>query len=99
MLTALRLMVPIVAAASISGCYVNLMVPAPEQTVKISAEKATRTGYATCTGFLGVFATGDCSVSTAMENGRISKVHHVDSEVQTVLFGAYSELTTIVYGE
>ncbi len=44
------------------------------------------------------FATGDSSISKAMENGGIKKIHHVDCKVFSVL-GIYAKYTTVVYGE
>ena len=44
------------------------------------------------------FAQGDASIKAAMENGGITKVHHVDSESFSVL-GLYSTYKTVVYGE
>jgi hypothetical protein len=43
-------------------------------------------------------ATGDSSIAAAMKNGGITKIHHVDCKVTSVL-GVYAEYTTIVYGE
>jgi hypothetical protein len=44
------------------------------------------------------FASGDASIKAAMEQGGLTKVHHVDCEVFSVL-GLYSKYKTIVYGE
>jgi hypothetical protein len=44
------------------------------------------------------FATGDSSIRKAMENGGITKIHHVDAKVFSVL-GLYAKYTTVVYGE
>lgn len=44
------------------------------------------------------FATGDSSIKKAMENGGITKIHHVDCKVMYVL-GLYAKYTTVVYGE
>jgi len=44
------------------------------------------------------FATGDSSIATAMRNGGITKIHHVDCKVMSVL-GVYAKYTTVVYGE
>lgn len=96
---ALRLAPALAAAALLSGCYVNLAGPTPSLTVKLDADSAPREGSATCTGLLWVFATGDCSVSTAMQNGHITKVHHVDGKAKVILWGAYSEGTVVVHGE
>ena len=91
------LLLPLVAL--LGGCYVNLAAPTPNLSVKLDADSASRQGSATCTGFLWVFATGDCSVDTAMKNGKVSRVHHVDSQAKVVLWGAYSEMKIVVHGE
>ena len=43
-------------------------------------------------------AFGDSSIQAAMKDGGITKIHHVDCKVTSVL-GFYVEYTTIVYGE
>lgn len=87
------------AALTLSGCYVNLATPTPNLSVKLDAQEVNKRGSAACTGFLWVFATGDCSVQSAMRSGRITKVHHVDTETRVILWGAYSELNLVVHGE
>ena len=62
-----------------------------------TAAGASKVGRAEAWGIL-VFATGDASIRTAMKNGSITRVHHVDHET-TSWFGIYSTYTTIVYGE
>ena len=59
--------------------------------------KPSKVGTAEARGIV-LYATGDCSLGTAMKNGGITKVHHVDYEVFTIL-GLYSKTKTIVYGE
>ena len=44
------------------------------------------------------FATGDSSIQKAMQNGGITKIHHVDAKIFQVL-GLYAKYTTVVYGE
>ena len=61
------------------------------------ASGSSKTGTAKATAIIG-FATGDASIQAAMENGGITKVHHVDSKVMNIL-GIYAEYTTVVYGE
>ena len=56
-----------------------------------------KSGMAEAEGILG-FAFGDSSIKTAMEQGGITKIHHVDSKTFNVL-GVYAKSTTIVYGE
>ncbi|MHC4945821.1 MAG: TRL domain-containing protein [Planctomycetota bacterium] len=45
-----------------------------------------------------IFSSGNASIKKAMENGGITKVHHVDFKVLSVL-GLYTKWETIVYGE
>ncbi|MGD0016058.1 MAG: TRL-like family protein [Verrucomicrobiia bacterium] len=61
------------------------------------ASHMPKTGTATATAIIGI-ATGDASIETAMKNGGITKVHHVDTQVKNIL-GVYAEYTTVVYGE
>lgn len=44
------------------------------------------------------YASGDASITAAMQQGGITKVHHVDNEVFSVL-GLYVVHKTVVYGE
>ena len=55
-------------------------------------------GTATATSILGWVATGDASITAAMKNGGITKVHHVDFE-STSIIGVYATYTVVVYGE
>jgi hypothetical protein len=45
-----------------------------------------------------LFSTDDGSISGAMQNGGITRIHHVDHETQNIQ-GIWSKDTTIVYGE
>jgi TRL-like protein family len=45
-----------------------------------------------------VYATGDASISAAMANGGITRIHHVDQETTNIL-GIYAKYVTIVHGE
>jgi hypothetical protein len=62
-----------------------------------SAAGSSKVGRASAVGIV-MFATGDASISTAMRNGGITRIHHVDHETSN-FFGFYSKYTTIVYGE
>jgi hypothetical protein len=57
----------------------------------------SKVGTAESTAIICV-ATGDSSVQKAMENGGITKIHHVDCKIMNVL-GLYVKYTTVVYGE
>jgi len=57
----------------------------------------TKVGKAEAQGII-IVGTGDASIKAAMENGDITKIHHVDHETFSVL-GVYARYTTVVYGE
>ena len=73
---------------------------ARSNTERPSAKTAStsKVGTAEFTGII-CFATGDSSVKKAMDNGGITKIHHVDYKVMNVLGGLYVKYTTVVYGE
>ena len=62
-----------------------------------SAPTGSKVGRSSAWGII-VLAMGDASISAAMANGGIARVHHVDHETLNIL-GVYSRYTTIVYGE
>ena len=62
-----------------------------------TAAGSSKVGRAEAWGIL-VYATGDASISAAMKNGGITRIHHVDHETESY-FGIYAKYTTIVYGE
>jgi uncharacterized protein YceK len=62
-----------------------------------SAAGSDKVGTATSTAII-CFATGDSSIKAAMDNGGITKIHHVDCKVMSVM-GVYAKYTTVVYGE
>lgn len=86
----------------ISGCgsvYTNIKTPMPTLEMQVNAQDQAKVGKATATSYLWVIVVGDCSTATAMKNGGITKIHHVDIELNTILSGIYGKFTTVVYGE
>ena len=57
----------------------------------------TKVGEAKATTIFGLVATGDASLETAMRNGGIKKVKHVEYSVKNIL--GFGECKTIVYGD
>jgi len=57
----------------------------------------SKVGEAECEGIVLV-AFGDASIKAAMEDGGITRIHHVDSEEISVL-GVYCRQVIKVYGE
>jgi len=62
-----------------------------------TAAGSSKVGRSEAWGIL-IYATGDASISAAMKNGGITRIHHVDHESMNIL-GIYAKYTTKVYGE
>ena len=59
--------------------------------------KPVKCGKASASGFI-IYTTGDNSITAAMEQGGVTKVHHVDYEISN-FFNLFSKATTVVWGE
>ena len=99
-----KLFAPMVIAALFTGCatqapigFVLIDNTLPLQVGDASA-KCTKTGTAMSKSYLGMIATGDCSIETAAKAGGITKINHADWKVKNIL-GFIGEYTTTVYGE
>ena len=94
-------------AAAASGCVMvgntnaaaplTLNVQSPDMSFVDNSVKPLKKGTATASGII-LFVDGDASLKAAMENGGITKVHHVDYLVKNIL-GIVGSTTTIVWGE
>lgn len=62
------------------------------------AAAGPKRGEASASSILGIVATGDASIETAARNGRISKIHTVDTQAWSLL-SIYATYTTVVTGE
>jgi hypothetical protein len=89
----------LVACGSGGLLYQDTRVPLSDASYRgPSAATAAKKGEASYTSILGIIATGDASLKAAMENGGITKVHHVDQQVTNIL-GVLATYKVIVYGE
>lgn len=79
----------------VGSLYTQLTLPVQ---VGDGAGTPTKIGVAECTSILSLFATGDASIDAAKRNGKITKVHHVDWQVENIL-GIIGKYKVIVYGE
>jgi hypothetical protein len=59
----------------------------------------SKTGKATMYSVLGLVAWGDASSAAAAREGKITTMNHMDLEILNIVFGIYTEATTIVYGD
>ncbi len=79
--------------------YTRATVPSARLHAPLDEDaQSVRVGHASVVNVLGVVGVGDASIGTAMRNGGIEKIHHVDHQV-TSLLGIYSKWTVLVHGE
>ena len=95
MFLSLLLVLPLV---SLSGCIYS-KVTTPYDTDVNNTELGDKVGRASMYSVLWLVAWGDAGVDAAAKNGNIKVVKHLDRESNAVLFGLYSKITTIAYGE
>jgi hypothetical protein len=58
----------------------------------------SKTGEACSTSILGLITTGDASVTTAANNGKITKISNVDNRYKQIL-GVWAEYCIVVHGD
>ena len=82
------------------GIVTVVTSPAQKLTVATDPEaQSIKAGEASNMAFLGLFAFGDGSTDAAMLDGGLTKVHHVDHEVISILWGLWLQNKIIVHGE
>ena len=95
---AVMLLAGCTAISPISGGTQGFLFTQTDAAVAVgSANNSSKVGTAESTAII-CFATGDSSIQKAMQNGGITKIHHVDCKVFSVL-GLYAKYTTVVYGD
>ena len=78
--------------------YNETYSPEYRQQAPLNSEMHSKVGTGMIQCYLGLISTGDASIETAMKNGKITKIHHVDYKAKNIL-GLYTEYTIYVYGE
>ena len=102
-----KLLALAVLAVAATGCVMvrpsnavsmlTLDVVSPDTAFIDNSVQPLKKGTATASGII-CFTEGDASIKAAMENGGITKIHHVDYKVKNIL-GLVGSTTTIVWGE
>jgi hypothetical protein len=82
----------------LSGC-IYMDVQRPLGTEFNKTELGTKTGQASCYSVLWLVAWGDGGTKAAADNGGIKIIRHADTKVYSILFGLYSKVTTVAYGD
>jgi hypothetical protein len=81
-----------------SGCvYTNIQIPLDQNYDR--TQLGTKVGQASSQSLLWLFAWGDGGTRAAADNGGITTIQHADRRFFSLLFGAYTRVTTILYGE
>ncbi|MFH1956978.1 MAG: TRL domain-containing protein [bacterium] len=80
----------------LQGCVYN--VRRPLDTNYDKTEIGTKVGMSKSTSVLWLFAWGDAGTKAAAEDGDITVIEHADTEVFSILFGLYTRVRTVVYG-
>jgi hypothetical protein len=80
------------------GCA-YMHVQTPLDTNFDATELGAKEGRSHAYSVLWLFAWGDAGTKAAATQGNLKVIRHADTEVKSVLFGLYSHVTTVVYGD
>ena len=83
---------------SLQAC-VYLDTTMPLDTDLDKTELGSKTGEASMYCILWLVAWGDSGTQAAARDGHIAIVNHADRHIHSVFFGAFTKVTTIVYGD
>jgi len=93
-----RCLAMLLALCLLAGCaYMRVQRPLDEDFQE--TRLGSKIGRAHAYSILWLVAWGDAGTRAAAENGGIEVIRHADSEVLLWVGGAYTRLTTIVYGD
>lgn len=82
----------------LSGCiYSNVQRPLGTEFNK--TELGEKTGRSSSYSVLWLVAWGDAGTKAAADEGKIKVIRHADLQVFSLLFGLYSKVSTVVYGD
>jgi len=95
----IKLLVAIlVVSFLVTGCLYTRVVT-PYDTNLDKTVLGQKTGKSVMYSLLWLVAWGDASTAAAAKQGGISTLNHMDREFLNIVFGIYTETTTIVYGD
>lgn len=88
----------VLAGLMTTGCvYTHVTMPLSTELSK--TELGQKQGESSMYSFLWLFSWGDAGAAKAAKNGGVSVLSHMDREFEMLLFGVYTRVTTIVYGD
>jgi hypothetical protein len=81
-----------------SGCaYTNIQMPLDKDFDK--TELGELQGEASTHSVLYLVSWGDSGSKAAADQGNVKLIRHADRKILSVLFGLYTRMTTVVYGD
>lgn len=87
------------ALLSLSTGCAYMHVQRPLGTNFDNTQLGSKEGRSNAYSMLWLVAWGDAGTKTAATQGHINVIRYADTEVKSVLFGLYSRVTTVVYGD
>lgn len=86
------------AVLALSGClYLDTKLPLDTDVAQTTL--GTKTGVSSVHSVLWLVAWGDGGTEAAAKNGGLKVINHLDSHAFQILWGLYSRVDTIAYGE
>lgn len=81
-----------------TGCvYTSIQVPMDKNFEE--TDISTKEGTASTRTVLYLVSWGDSGAKAAALEGDIQKINYADRQIFSVLFGLYTRITTVVYGD
>lgn len=81
-----------------TGClYTDIQMPMDQDFDK--TELGVKEGEADTHTVLYLVSWGDAGTRAAADEGDVKLIRHADRKVFSVLFGLYTKITTVVYGD
>lgn len=83
---------------TLNGClYLHTQVPMDRDFNE--TKLGSKHGKASTYSLLWLVAWGNAGTRAAADNGGITVIRHADWETHSILFGLYSRVSTVVYGD
>ncbi len=91
-------LLPIAYCLLSTGCaYTNIQVPMDRDFN--NTQLGSKEGVSSAKTVLYLVSWGDSGTKAAANNGGITTIKHADQRVFAVLFGLYTKVSTVVYGD
>jgi len=94
----LRIILMTLTLSLSTGCvYTNIQIPLDKNFEE--TDVSTKEGTASTRTVLYLVSWGDSGAKAAAMEGEIQEINYADRQFFSVLFGLYTRVTTVVYGD